>query len=81
MESAELIVDALERISRTLARGLSEMKDEDLRWQPSADTNPMGWLAWHLTRIQDDHLSALAGREQAWTADGWHARFDMDSGR
>jgi hypothetical protein len=30
---------------------------------------------WHLTRVEDDHVSELAGRAQAWLEGGWHARF------
>jgi hypothetical protein len=46
-----------------------------LNWQPRSDSNSIGWLAWHLTRIQDDHISSLLGEEQLWTKEGWHARF------
>ena len=40
---------------------------------------------WHLTRIPDRLISALASREQAWVADSWHAKFGrpadaMDTG-
>ena len=37
----------------------------------------MAWLVWHLTRIQDDHVAAVAGTEQAWTAQGWVDRFAL----
>ena len=46
-----------------------------MRLDPAA--NSIGWLVWHLTRIQDDHVAAVAGTEQVWTADGWAARFDL----
>ena len=42
---------------------------------PTPETNSMAWLAWHLTRVQDHHLSDLAGLPQLWTSEGWHARF------
>ena len=44
--------------------------------------NSIAWLVWHLTRIQDDHVAAVAGRPQRWTADGWLDRFALpfDSG-
>ncbi|HEU5108625.1 MAG TPA: DinB family protein, partial [Micromonosporaceae bacterium] len=29
----------------------------DLRWTPGPAANPIGWLVWHLTRVQDDHVA------------------------
>ena len=78
MEATALLTNALGRISQSLERALKGVTAEEMHRQPRADCNSMAWLAWHLTRVQDDHLSALAGREQAWTADGWHARFGME---
>lgn len=41
------------------------------------DANPIGWLVWHLTRVQDHHVSELLGTDQLWIADGWAERFGM----
>ncbi len=79
MEGAQVVADALERIKGTLERAVTGLPNDDLHRQPRDDCNSIAWLAWHLTRVQDDHLSNLAGREQAWTADGWHARFGMEA--
>jgi hypothetical protein len=37
----------------------------------------VAWLVWHLTRVQDDHVSDVAGTEQVWTAGGWAERFGL----
>jgi uncharacterized damage-inducible protein DinB len=42
--------------------------------------NTMAWLIWHLTRIQDDHVSELLGEEQVWTAGHWMDRFGLPFG-
>src|SRR5688572_28702585 len=76
MDSPDVIADALGRIRRTLSITLDGLTPDQLAYRPTDQANSIAWLAWHLTRIQDHHLSSLAGREQAWTADGWHARFD-----
>lgn len=40
------------------------------------DANPIGWLVWHLTRLQDHHLSELLGVDQVYLDEsGWPARF------
>lgn len=37
-----------------------------LAQRPGPEANPIGWLAWHATRIADDHVAHLAGSDQVW---------------
>ena len=76
MEWSDLLIDGYERILGSLERTLKELTGDDLNWQPSPDCNSIGWLIWHLTRLQDDHVAALMKEEQLWTRDGWHARYN-----
>jgi uncharacterized damage-inducible protein DinB len=50
---------------------------DDLAYQIAEGSNSIAWLAWHLTRIQDDHLAGVSGDEQVWTARGWVDRFGL----
>ena len=78
MEAMEIVAMALKRIEGSLEKALDMLTEEDLHRQPRSDCNSIAWLAWHLTRVQDHHLSGLAGLDQTWTEDGWHAKFNMD---
>jgi hypothetical protein len=75
MEWRELVLDGCGRIMEALEEALNGLSVDDLGWQPHPDCNSMGWLAWHLTRLQDDHIAALMGEEQLWVRDEWHERF------
>lgn len=77
MTPAELLADAFARV---LDDGLSVLEDLDetaLSARPAEGANPVGWLVWHLTRVQDDHVADVAGTEQVWTAGGFLDRFDL----
>ena len=76
MEWQELLTDGYTRIAQVLERALNGMAQGDLNWQPRPDCNSMGWLAWHLTRVQDGHIADLMEKEQLWISDGWHAKFN-----
>ena len=40
------------------------------------DANPIGWLIWHLTRVQDHHVSELLDADQIYLdGSGWPDRF------
>jgi uncharacterized damage-inducible protein DinB len=76
MKCHDLLMDGYTRISQVLERAVNGLSVDDLKWQPRPDANNIGWLAWHLTRVQDDHIASLMGEEQLWVQDGWHAKFN-----
>ncbi len=74
---AVLLADGFDRIAELVESTLDGLTPQQLAYLPAPGANSIGWLVWHLTRIQDDHLAGVAGTEQAWTADGWHERFAL----
>src|SRR5438874_2417663 len=75
MDCRDLIVDVLSRVDEELRRTLDALSAEQLAFRPHEASNSIGWLAWHLTRVMDDHVSELAGVPQAWIEQRWHERF------
>src|SRR4051794_15687637 len=76
MDSKALLHDALSRVDEDFRRSLDGLSAEQLAFRPADHANSIAWLAWHLTRVMDDHVSELAGHRQAWIDGGWYARFD-----
>jgi len=77
VQTRDVLSDAYGRIQEIVHRSSDGLDSEGLAFRPEADANSIAWLVWHLTRIQDHHLSEIAGRDQAWTADGWAVRLGM----
>jgi uncharacterized damage-inducible protein DinB len=77
MTLGDLLVDAFTRIREGAEAAVRGLSPEQLAQRPTPNTNSIGWLVWHLTRIQDDHLAEVAGHEQVWTSAGWHERFGL----
>ena len=75
--SAELLVDGFGRIRENVADVLDGLAPEQLAYRIDADANPVSWLVWHLTRVQDDHLAAAFGVTQVWSSGNWTARFGL----
>ncbi len=73
----ELLRDAFGRVAESVPHVVAGLDGEDLSWRPDPGANSIGWLVWHLSRVQDDHLADLAGVDQAWVADGWVERFGL----
>jgi uncharacterized damage-inducible protein DinB len=75
MDCKDLIVDGLNRVEEDLVRALEGLTAEQLAYQPVETSNSIAWLAWHIARVEDDHVSELAGQAQAWVDERWHERF------
>ncbi|HVC13954.1 MAG TPA: DUF664 domain-containing protein [Acidimicrobiales bacterium] len=75
--TADLLVDAFGRVRDTVHGAVDGLPPDALTFRPDRAANPIGWLVWHLTRVQDDHVAEVAGSEQRWTAEGWDSRFSL----
>lgn len=77
MKSSDLLVDAFGRIREVVHGAVDGLSVDQLAYRPDSDANSIGWLVWHLTRVQDHHLADAAGKTQVWIADGWVRRFGL----
>src|SRR5262245_52061544 len=87
MDVPTVVANVLTFNTNTFVRpALLGLSDADLLKRPSDQCNPIGWLLWHQTRVEDAMLSHISDSPQTWVADPWHAQFGMpadphDSGR
>ncbi|HET9657762.1 MAG TPA: DUF664 domain-containing protein [Kineosporiaceae bacterium] len=77
MRVGEVLGDGFGRVSQAVLAALDGLTPQDLARRPDPDANSIGWLVWHLTRVQDDHLADAFDREQLWLADEWVVRFSL----
>lgn len=77
MDVAQLLEDGFGRIQDLVHQAVDGLTTEQLGRRLDADANSIGWLIWHLTRVQDDHVAGVAGFEQVWTAQGWARQFGL----
>ena len=78
MDVRGLLTESFGRITE-LYDGVAEGLDTDqLHHRPGGTGNPIGWLLWHLARVQDDHIAHLAGQPQLW--EEWQERFGLPNG-
>ena len=78
MDTNEVLADAFGRIVEEFELAVAGLTSDQLAFRPDPDANSIAWLTWHATRVQDDHVSALAQRPQAWIENGFQQRFGMD---
>ena len=77
MDTSSLLLELYGRIPPLAADAVEGLSAEELCRPPAPGTNPVGWLVWHLARVQDHHISELLGVEQIWSGGGWAQRFGL----
>jgi hypothetical protein len=68
VSSAELLTDAFGRIRDNVHGAVGGLSADQLAARVDQDANSIGWLCWHLTRVQDDHVAGAFGVAQVWPA-------------
>ncbi|HNH36833.1 MAG TPA: DinB family protein, partial [Microthrixaceae bacterium] len=73
MDATELLTDAIERIRHGVHEVVADLDPEQLSARVAPDANPIGWLLWHLTRVQDAHVAEFLDAAQPYLDGGWAA--------
>ncbi|MGS2617207.1 mycothiol transferase [Micromonospora sp. LZ34] len=75
MDVNDLLTETYDRLPALVRAAVDGLSPEQLRHAPGPAANPVGWLVWHLTRVQDHHVADAFGAEQLWVSGDWAGRF------
>jgi hypothetical protein len=78
MDIASLLLELYGRIPPLAEAAVSGLDPEELCAAPERDANPIGWLVWHLARVQDHHVADLLDTEQVWVGGDWARRCGLE---
>ena len=78
MELNEFIADALEKEQDLLTEALDGLTPEELTWRAGPEANPIGWILWHMLRVEDMWFQFFIQRKlEIWERDGWNEKFGL----
>jgi uncharacterized damage-inducible protein DinB len=79
MDTVGLLRDLFGRIPSLVEDTIAGLDADDLTRAPAPGLNTIGWLIWHLTRVQDHYVAGFLDAEQLWGSDQtWAARFGLE---
>ena len=79
MECAEFITGIFTRISQVLETALDGLTENEINQQPTPEYNNIGWMVWHLTRVQDRFIAMLSNNDQVWITEKWYRKFGREA--
>lgn len=89
MDVAALLLELYDRIPPLVAEAVGGLDTEQLAWTPppsspapspgssAGHANPIGWLGWHIARVQDHQIAELVPTTQLWVEGDWAGRFEL----
>ena len=78
MNCSDVFEELFSRVHEHVHGTLEGLSTDDLLAVPESGSNPIGWLLWHLARVQDSHIAEILEAAQIWEGDGWALRFGLD---
>src|SRR6478672_13552813 len=77
MKANELLLDGFGRIHEIVTATLEGIDPDLLVRRLAGQANPIAWLIWHLSRVEDAQVASAAGLEQVWSSEGFADRFGL----
>jgi len=78
VQTNAVLLELYGRIPPLVRDVVEDLPPEKLVERPGPEANTIGWLLWHLARVQDHHVSELMGAEQVWVGGDWAGRFALE---
>jgi len=77
MDVSSYLVELYGRLPDLVHAAVDDLDERQLATPPGDGVNTIAWLVWHLTRVQDHHVSELMEAEQVYLDGGWAERFGL----
>lgn len=78
MAIKDFVRRSFELQGKDLLENVRDLTADDLAWRPAPHANPIGFILWHMLRVEDGWVQRVAQRKpHLWISDGWARRCGM----
>ncbi len=78
MDVSALLLELYGRIPPLARSAVDGLDATALAVRPAVGANSIGWLVWHLARVQDHHVAELLDAGQLWAGGDWARRCGLE---
>ncbi len=73
-----MLLELYGRIPPLAESAVADLAPGQLRRSPVDGANSIGWLIWHVGRVQDHQISTILECDQIWVTRNWADEFGLD---
>ena len=78
MDRKTFIEQTIDECKRRMARTVRDLTPAELAWRPNAEANSIGFMLWHVARVEDRWLQRFAqDSTELWRREGWAQRMEL----
>jgi uncharacterized damage-inducible protein DinB len=78
MDFRDVLELGLDESKAVLYQQLEGLTREELTWQPGPESNPIGFIVWHIARVEDRWLHYfIQGKPELWEREGWYQKLGL----
>lgn len=81
METKDFIETLLQRNQQSIIEATKGLTQQELARRPAPDSNPMGFILWHIVRSEDRNFQGLLQKKPlVWEVGRWGEKLGMNVG-
>ncbi len=70
--------ESLKREHEARLKEAQDLTPPEMLWRPGPQANPIGWILWHVTRVEDFWIQFFIQQKlELWEREGWHQKFNL----
>ena len=77
MDVRDYVADAIARTRTGTLNMVEGLTPRQLTWQITPEANTIGFLLFHIFRVEDYFLRVLGAEQELWRRDGWDQRWTL----
>ena len=79
MQPIDFVIQTMNVAQDGLLKAVQDLTPYELNWRPGLESNPIGFLLWHVTRSEDSLVSSLlcGGKPQVWETGKWGEKMGL----
>jgi uncharacterized damage-inducible protein DinB len=78
VDASSLLLELYGRVPPLAGEVVEGLDSEALTRQAGPGANTIGWLVWHLARVEDVHIAEILETGQIWETGDWAERFGVE---
>ena len=77
MNTVRFISECLSQAQMRLLGTCDGLTEDQVLWRPAPHANNIGFILWHMARVEDSRVSVFQNEISLWESQGWHERFEQ----
>jgi hypothetical protein len=79
MNAVQFILMTVNGMHHAMVDDVKMLTPAQLAWKPAPGANPVGFLYWHIARVEDMVIAGWQKKTSVWDEDRWYEKLGLDA--